>query len=551
MRPEVTRRAVMLGGVGAAGAAALTGCSTGTTADGERPVRIHANDSTTFQPNFNPYSGSALAGANGLLYEPLMLTTSMAPGEFEPWLATSAEWNEDGTSLTFTIREDATFIDGEPLDAEDVAFTFAMHRDFPGTNTIALDLVDVKILDSYRVELILGSTSFAHQANICGRPIVPEHLFSSFEDPSMEAISEPMGSGPYKLERFSDQLYSFARNDEHWAAEEFEPRLLTWPSFTTQTLNTALGAGELDWSGGFIANIEKLFVEKDPEFRGYWYPGNGTVSLTANLERPLWQDLELRRAISLAIDRRQITEIAYMDYVDPPHPTGLPLPTFEDFIDPEYTDLAFEVDISAAEKALDDAGYLRGEDGIRAAPDGTVLSFDLPIPSGYNDWVTATQILSSQLKQVGIEIIPRGISFEQYLEARDMGNFDLTISGVGAGQNPWYLYRSMLSSEYRAPEGEPVVSNFQRWYDDETDELLADFAATDDLEAQRVAVAGLQRIVVEKLPIIPIATAPNWFNYNKEFWTGFPSEEDPYTQGSPSGVAERLMILRRLTRTTN
>src|SRR5699024_11745401 len=66
------------------------------------------------------------------------------------------------------------------------------------------------------------------------RPIVPEHLFSAFEDPSTEQIADPVGSGPYVLERFSDQLYTFVRNDEHWAAEEFEPRELAWPSFTTQ-----------------------------------------------------------------------------------------------------------------------------------------------------------------------------------------------------------------------------------------------------------------------------------------------------------------------------
>src|SRR5699024_5406186 len=103
-----------------------------------------------------------------------------------------------------------------------------------------------------------GRASFAQEADIVTRPIVPEHLFSAFEDPSTEQIADPVGSGPYVLERFSDQLYTFVRNDEHWAAEEFEPRELAWPSFTTQTMNTALQAGELDWSGGFVANIDRI-----------------------------------------------------------------------------------------------------------------------------------------------------------------------------------------------------------------------------------------------------------------------------------------------------
>ena len=551
MTPEVTRRAMMLGTAGAAGAAALAGCSSGPAAGEDLPLRIHANDATTFQPNFNPYGGVPLQGASGLIYENLRLATAMNPGVSEPWLATDAEWNEDGTVMTVTLREDAVFTDGEPLDAEDVVFTFLMHRDVPATNTVALEVVDAEALDAHRVRLEFGRASFAQEADIVTRPIVPEHLFSAFEDPSTEQIADPVGSGPYVLERFSDQLYTFVRNDEHWAAEEFEPRELAWPSFTTQTMNTALQAGELDWSGGFVANIDRIFVDHDPEHRGYWYPGNGTVNLTLNLEKELFQDLELRRGISLAVDRREIAEIAYQKYFGPPHPTGLPRPTFEEFIAEDYRDLEYEQDVEQAEEVLDAAGYERGADGVRVAPDGTPLVFELPIPSSYNDWVTTSQILGSQLSTVGITLTPRGISFEQWLEARDTGNFDITISTAGAGQSPWDLYRAMLSSEYRTEGDEPVVANFQRWYDEETDELLRSFAETDDEAEQRAAIDGLQRIMVEQMPTLPIVTAPNWFNYNTAHWTGFPDESEPYALGAPVQNADRVMVLRALTRTTS
>lgn len=165
--------------------------------------------------------------------------------------------------------------------------------------------------------------------------------------------------------------------------------------------------------------------------------------------------------------------------------------------------------------------------------------------------MTTSQILGSQLSKVGIALTPRGISFEQWLEARDTGNFFVTISTAGAGQNPWYLYRSMLSSEYRTEGDEPVVANFQRWYDEETDELLSSYADTDDEQEQRAAVEGLQRIMIEQMPTLPIVTAPNWFNFNTELWTGFPDESDPYALGAPVQNADRVMVLRNLTRTTN
>lgn len=549
MTSGVTRRAVMLGGTGAVGAAALAGCGTGGAAEEDRPLRIKASDTTLFQPNFNPYSGQALQGSSGLIYETLQVATTMDLENPEPWLATESSWNEAGDVLTLSIRTGISWTDGEPFDAEDVAFTFRMLRDVPATNMNALDIADVEVTGPSEVVVTFGSTSFAQEPQILGIPIVPEHIFSTFEDPSAEQVEKPVGTGPYKLDRFSDQLYTFVRNDEHWMAEEFEPKHLAWPSYTSQTMATALQAGDIDWAGDFIANIDEIFVQKDPEHRGHWYPGNGVFNLTFNLEKELWQDLELRKGISLAINREELAEIALLGYVDPPHPTILPRPAFDEFIAEDLLDAAFVYDPEQAEKVLDDAGYTRGPDGVRVAPYGTPLSFSLPIPSDYNDWVIATQVLDEQLKRIGVHFTPQGVSFEKWTEARDMGNFDVTLSIVAAGQGPWFLYRSMLSSKHAPDEDGRVFANFQRWYDDETDALLEAYAQTEDEAERSRAIDGLQRIVMDQLPALPIITAPNWFNYNTTYWTGFPSQDDPYAFGSPIGTADRTIILRRLSRT--
>src|SRR5699024_8705516 len=292
-------------------------------------------------------------------------------------------------------------------DAEDVAFTYLMLRDVPATNMDALDVIDAAVVEPLTAEISFGSTNFAHEPTIVGLPIVPEHIFSTFEDPSAEQIEQPVGTGPYRPDRFSSQLYTFVRNDDHWMAEEFEPKNLAWPSYTSQTMATAMQAGDIDWAGDFIPNIETIFVEHDPEHRGYWYPGIGVANLTFNLEKELWQDLELRRGINLAINRQELTDIAKLGYVQNPHPAALPRPTFEDFILDDYRDVEFTFDPDEAERVLDEAGYERGSDGIRVSPDGTPLSFPLPIPSDYNDWVIATQVISEQLRQVGVVFTPQ------------------------------------------------------------------------------------------------------------------------------------------------
>lgn len=215
MRAQVTRRAMMLGSAGAAGATALAACSAAEQGE-ERPVRIKASDTTLFQPNFNPYSGQALQGASGLIYEPLQVLTAMDLENPEPWLATGISWDDSGTVLTVTVREGVTWTDGEAFDAEDVAFTYLMLRDVPATNMDALDVIDAAVVEPLTAEISFGSTNFAHEPTIVGLPIVPEHIFSTFEDPSAEQIEQPVGTGPYRLDRFSDQLYTFVRNDEHW-----------------------------------------------------------------------------------------------------------------------------------------------------------------------------------------------------------------------------------------------------------------------------------------------------------------------------------------------
>lgn len=544
-----TRRAVLLGASGAAvGATALAACGPVAETGGIPPLRIHANDATIYQPNFNPYAPSVLQGASGLIFEPLMIYTAMDPENPTPWVAESITFHEDGTRADIVVRDGIVFTDGHPLTADDVVYSLLMLRDKPATNGSALPVTDAVKTDERTVEVSFEGPSFAFAPTLGNSYVVPQHVFETL-DVTKDAIPHPVGSGPYKLDRFSDQLYTFVRNDDHWAREEFEVPELYFPSYSTATFNTALQAGEIDWSGGFVANVEKIFVDRDPEHRGYYYPGLGVVNLTFNLDKPLWQDIELRRGISLAVDRRQIAEIAMLGYVGPPHPTGLPRPTFEKYISEQYRGLEFEVDVAEAERVLDAAGYAKGDDGIRVAPDGTPLSFSLQIPSGFVDWVSVTQVLDEQLTRIGIRFAPQGVALESWLELRNGGNFDVTLSTVSAGASPWFLYRSMLSSQYRSDDGS-VLANFQRWYDDETDELLAGFTATDDPAAKQRCIDGLETIMVERIPTLPLVTAPNWFNYNTAHWSGFPSEENPYALGAPYSPVDRVLVLRELTRTT-
>ncbi|ROR73882.1 ABC transporter substrate-binding protein [Bogoriella caseilytica] len=534
-----------------------TGSDTDNGSEGDdaaaevEPLTVHANDGTSYQANYNPYSTSALRGTTGLIYEPLVISTPMQPGQPIPWLAESLDFNDDGTVLTVNLREGVQWSDGEAFTADDVAFTFNQLSENSALDTAALRPASATAVDETTAEIEFEEPRFAREGAIGNTVIVPEHIWSELDEP-LEFVNDedPVGTGPFVLGQFGEQMYTLVKNEEYWAADEIEVEEIRYPANTTETLTTRLQQGDLDWSGGFIANIEQVFVSHDPDNRGYWYPGGGAVNITINNEREIWDDQDLREAVSLAIDRVEVSEVAMQGYVPPAHPTGLPMPAYEEVLADEYRDMELDFDPARANEILDEAGYETGEDGVRTAPNGDRLTFDFEVPSGWPDWVDISNVIEPMFSEIGIELSPQGVSLEQYVENRNNGNFDITLASVGMGLTPYDMYRNMLSSEYRPDEDsedQSVSANFGRFWSDEADEQLQRFENTGDDDERQEAIEEMQRFVVEERAVIPLIPTANWFQYNTVRWTGFPNEDNPYALGAPFQVPDNALIIRELT----
>ncbi|MFX4272933.1 ABC transporter substrate-binding protein [Propionibacteriaceae bacterium Y1685] len=545
-----SRRGLLGLSAAALGGVALSSCTGGSGSTGgnggERPVlNVHASGSPSYQVNFNPLSTSVLPGAKGLVYEPLMAYTPMKPNEGQPWLAESMEFDEAGTTLTIKLREGVTWSDGTPFSAKDVAFTFNLYLEQPATNTSALPVKSASAEDDHTAVITFSKPVFAKEPQLGNLIMLPEHVFAE-QDP-MEFVNEkPIGTGPYVLKAFADQIYSFERNPQHWDADAIKINEIAYPASTTQTFTTHLTQGKLDWSGGFVANIDALFVKKDPEHHHYWYPGDGSVNLLLNQRKAPMNDLPFRKALSLAMDRQALSDTAMQGYTPPAHPTGLVLPAFESAMAPEYKDLAFERKVEEANSILDEAGYTRGADGVREK-DGKKLAFDVVIPSGYTDWVAMLKLLQEQFAEIGVTFTPQAKAESAWADARRNGAYDITIASAAAGSAPYFLYRSYMSSEFKVADDEPASSNPGRWYDDETDKLFEAYESTQDEAEQAAAINGLQKIVVERLPLIPMLQSPNWFQYRTTNFVGWPTEEDPYALPAPYQFPDNLLLVKHLS----
>lgn len=528
-------------------AAALAGCGGGSSSsgNGDDTLVVMATTTSSYQRNFNPFSTSVNMGTRGLLYEPLIIFTAMKPDQPTPWLATDQKWNDTGTQLTLTIREGVTWSDGKPFSSKDVAFTFQMLHDNPALNTSSITFDKVEAPDDTTVVLTFPSVAFSQLTRIGSVTPVPEHVFGG-QDAMTFTNPDPVVTGPYTLKSFSAQVYLMTANDKYWQADKIKVKNVQFPAVSTNSFDTLLGQGKLDWSGGFVANVDKTFIEKDPEHNKTWFPSDGLVNLVLNLTKAPFDDPVVRRAISTAIDRPELSETAVYGYAQPASPTGLVLPAFGDYLDPQYDGAEFTQDADEANKLLDDAGYEKGTDGIRVGKNGERLSFSIVVPSGFTDWVTMTKLLQDQFKTIGIELSPEGKATQAWSADIKTGNFDMTIAGAPGGASPYFLYRGFLSSALTAPVGERAVTNYSRWSDPATDQLLTDFENTSDPEEQKDAIYGLQKIMMEQLPVIPLVGSTSWCEYRTDKFVGWPTEDDPYALPAPYQFPDNLLIVTNL-----
>ncbi|MFC4006314.1 ABC transporter substrate-binding protein [Nonomuraea purpurea] len=524
-------------------ALAVAGCSgSGSTAgksgSSAPPLVVHAVDAGTFQEDFNPYHLEGVNfGTSGMIHETLMYFNKLKPGEITPWLALKHEWSDKGKSVTFTLRQGVKWTDGQPFTADDVAFTFQMLKDHPQLNRNALEIAGAEALAPDKVRIDFEDTSYAKLYNIAGNsPIVPEHLWSKQQDPVTFTNPKPVGTGPYTLSKFSAQLYEMEKNPSYWQPGKPEVPLLRFPAYTANALQTALQQGEVDWAGAFVPDIQKIFVQGKPEQNKFYFPPEGVVTLLPNLTNPILGRPEVRQAISLAVDRDKIVRVAERGYTKVAHPTGVPMPGGEAYVPPEHRAAAFKVDVAAAKELL------KGVDPAK-------LRFTLLVPSPFTDWVNAAQLIREDLAKVGITVETRGVAFQDWVSKVGKGDYDLSIRATPSGPTPYFQLRSMLHGSLAKPVGEAATGNYERWKDAETDKLIDAYAATEDEAEQQKLTQGLGKIMVDKLPTLPLFYSPAWSQFRTDKYVGWPSEQDPYAMPSPYTSPDAAVVLLHLRAT--
>ena len=387
-------------------------------------------------PNSEPAAGFDPAygwGAGEHVHEPLIqstLTVTNPDLTIGYDLATDYSVSEDGLTWTVTIRDDVSFTDGEPLTADDVAFTYNTVKDASSVSDFTM-LDYAEAADDRTVVFHMNRPFSIWPYTMAVTGIVPEHAYDS-----AAYGASPIGSGRYILKQWDrGQQVILEANPDYYGGEPLMKKV-TILFMEEDAAFLAAQAGQVD-----LAYTSATY--SDQQIEGYALASYATVdnrgfNLPAVPEQTdaqgrtvgndLTADVRVRRAINMGIDRQEMIDHVLNGYGSPAYSVCDQMPWYSEASEVEY-------DPEGAAALLDEAGWKTGDDGVREK-DGVKAELNLLYSAGDSVRQALAADFADQLGKLGISCTLEGVGWDT---AYDRALSDPLIWGWGA-HTPMELY---------------------------------------------------------------------------------------------------------------
>jgi peptide/nickel transport system substrate-binding protein len=551
MRRLTAIGSLITAGLLAAACSAGAGPSGNGTAAAKNVVTISNENGALWTCQFSPFNGSDTLLSVGFVYETLAYDNPLQSGKTTPMLASSWQWGAGNKSITFTIRKGVKFSDGKPMSAADVVYTFNLLKKYPALDLTGVWSVLSSVTQSGSDQVVMDFKSAAVPAFyfIAGQtPIVPEHIWSKIANPVTYTDSNPVGTGPYVVNPCTKANITYTANKHYWQPGEPHIAKVEYPAYTSNnTANDQLATGQAQWGSQYIPGIKSFYTAKSPNFH-YWFPPTVNVSLVPNLKNSLLSNVKVREAMSYAINRSKVSTIGESGYEPPANQAGIVTPTFSSWLDTSaVAKFGNAYDPARAKQLLASAGFKLGSDGIMANAQGQKLSFSVINIGDYSDWVASMQVVTQDLKAVGIQLTPDNLTNTEFDADLYYGKYQLAFYDQQTfGPSPYYELRNWLDSAGSAPVGKLATTNYERYSNPATDALFDQYAASTSSSQQHALINQVEQVMLNELPIIPVVQAVDWFQYDTTSITGWPTPSNPYAQPSAYAYPDMEQVLLHL-----
>jgi peptide/nickel transport system substrate-binding protein len=528
--------------------------------------------------NFNPLvpGTNKNQGAHQALWEPLFIL-NYETGEIQPWLGLSFEPNETLDVWTLNLRDGVTWSDGEAFNADDVVFTIQMLLDDETASlTDAANMQQwvesVEKVDDLTVVFNLKAPNPRFQLDyfsvrIWGSVVIfPEHVWAG-QDPFTFTNYDPeqgwpLGTGPYTLTSASPTQFVWDRNDNWWGAQTgfhelpVPLRLIFAITGSEENRSLLMSDSQLDSAMNITLGAFEAIQARNPNVIAwqnelpYAWADPCPREISFNTEVPPWDDPNVRKAVSLIIDRNQIIDVAYEGTTIASRSMFVEYGGMEPFIS-AIVDAGMGIsptaDVPAAQALLEESGWTMGAGGFYEK-DGQVLAADMEVNQGSIEYVRTVNVIVEQLRAAGIDATARPLIEVTANDNRANGNFGIAYNWdtCGSVNEPWNSMNQM-STFFYVPIGERASANEPRWntegaqaYSEIVDQIGVLPLGDPQIPA---LVAEAYQYIHDETPFIPLVQASKLVPFDTTYWTGWPTAENNYNHPATWWESTHQIIL--------
>jgi peptide/nickel transport system substrate-binding protein len=476
-----------------------------------------AADPRNLNPLFlNPDAASVEQQVARLAFEPFIDLD--ARGRAEPDLLreiptrANGGLSPDGRTIRYHLRSGIEWSDGSPVTSADVLFTLGAILDprNPVRSHEGYDLIDrayargpqTVVFHLRRTWAPAVTTYFSY--GFSPQFVLPAHVLASQTPLERTAFNAApiVGDGPYRFISWKrGEGLRYAANPRYWRGKPDVATLAirTIPDPSTNLL--LLQSGELDWN--LVAPAQLAVIRGDPQIGFVAVPTAVVAGLAFNTAHPPLDDVRVRRALAMSIDRDAISrKITLGSYPV----TNMLQPRFSWAFDPSVQEPRY--DPIRADRLYDDAGWQRGADGVRRRNGKSLRLVYVQFPETATG-VRVAAAAQAALRQRGVDVAIKAVSNAQLFLPRTgvlaIGNFDLAYV-------PWTMGADPDDSSVLAC-GAP--SNYMRWCDSGVERLERAALTAMDTRVRKQLYGQIARIVAQQVPILYLFNADYVYAYRK------------------------------------